>query len=212
MPWKVEWSSRYYIYWVVRLSKSSSEMAQCCVHPDVMQWEVPCKPCVVVLLKFFDLNLIMWKLTRLECVGSVSDSWVGLLKGVSALVDKEKWSMEQKNGGEYPGIGDCKAWTLNGLEGTAVKEIWGTTEETWVWCVCYFVVVQLLSHVWLFEPMGCRLPLSVDTKQMIFLSVVMEMWLQRKMSQFAFFGRYMLTCFRSVVLWCPQHIFRCLIK
>ena len=50
------------------------------MHPDVMQWEVPCKPCVVVLLKFFDLNLIMWKLTHLECVGSVSDSWAGLFK------------------------------------------------------------------------------------------------------------------------------------
>lgn len=84
-------------------------MAQCSVHPDVMQWEVPCKPCVVFLLKFFDLNLIMWKLTHLECVGSMSDSWAGLLKEVSALIDQEKWWMEQKNGAEYSGIGICKA-------------------------------------------------------------------------------------------------------
>lgn len=183
MPWKIEWSNSYYIYWVVQLSKSSGEMAQCCLHPDVIQWEVLCKPCVVVLLKFFDLNLMMWKLTDLECVGRMLDSWAGLLKGVSALIDKEKWWMEQKNGGEYSGIGSCKAWTLNGLEGTTVKEIWGTIAETWMWCVCwYFVVVQSLSHVQLFlKPSATGFP-PVLILNMIFLSVVMEMWLQRKMS------------------------------
>lgn len=51
----------------------------------------------------------MWKLTHLECVGSMSDSWAGLLKEVSALIDQEKWWMEQKNGAEYSGIGICKA-------------------------------------------------------------------------------------------------------
>lgn len=34
---KIEWSSGYHIYWVVELVKSSSEMVQCYVHPDVMQ-------------------------------------------------------------------------------------------------------------------------------------------------------------------------------
>lgn len=64
---------------------------------------------MVALIKFFDLNLMMWKLTHLECVGRMLDSWAGLLKGVSALIDKEKSWMEQKNGGEYSGIGSCKA-------------------------------------------------------------------------------------------------------
>lgn len=42
-------------------------MAQQSLLPDVMQWEAPSKPCVGFLLKVFDLNLTVRRLTHLEC-------------------------------------------------------------------------------------------------------------------------------------------------